>query len=235
MNKSSKIIPKNYNSIPHLSISKLTQQADKKISMEQELLLTKKSRDYKDLIIVTEKIDGSNVGVCKKGNNIYAVTRSGYNAGESEAKHLQLFAEWVKKRNDVFMGIPDGWRVVGEWCAQAHGTVYNITDESPFMVFDIFDESNNPLAYIKMICFCARFGFTTIPLLHIGQPISIRNAVKLLGQGHYGNPDKPEGVVYRLEREGKFIFRAKWVRHDKEDGKYMKEEIMNVGYEKIYE
>ena len=31
----------------------------------------------------------------------------------------------------------------------------------------------------------------------------------------------PEGVVYRVERKGKVDFLAKWVRPDKDDGKYL--------------
>jgi hypothetical protein len=37
-------------------------------------------------------------------------------------------------------------------------------------------------------------------------------------------------LVYRVEREGKVDFLAKWVRGDKEDGKYMSQEIINKGY-----
>jgi hypothetical protein len=61
-----KIIDKNYGSIPHLSTNKMTQQADKKIHIGQEKILTQKSRDWKDTIIITENIGGSNAGVIKR-------------------------------------------------------------------------------------------------------------------------------------------------------------------------
>jgi hypothetical protein len=48
--------------------------------------------------------------------------------------------------------------------------------------------------------------------------------------GRYGNPEKPEGVVYRCERNGEVDFMAKFVREDKEDGKYLKEKIYNKGW-----
>ena len=82
---------------------------------------------------------------------------------------------------------------------------------------------------------CSKFNIQTVPVLHIGAPISIKNAVKLLGAGHYGDVsfDKPEGVVYRVEKNNKFDFAAKWVRHDKEDGVYMRDAIYNHGSEYI--
>ena len=62
---------KNYGSIPHLSNSKLG-DGDHYINSGQEFILTQKPRDRHDNILVFEKYDGSNVGVCKKDNKIYA-------------------------------------------------------------------------------------------------------------------------------------------------------------------
>lgn len=224
-----KIIDKNYGSIPHLSTSKLTQQADKKITEGQERILTKKARDWKDLIILTEKIDGSNVGVVRKNGVLRAITRSGYEAKTSPYKQHHLFAKWIDQNLGIFGFLQEGWRVCGEWCIQAHGTKYDITNEEPFRAFDIFDDNNKRLVWARVLVISGAYGIPLVPLLHIGQPISIKNAVKLMGKGHYGK-GKPEGVVYRVEREGKVDFLAKWVRADKEDGKYMKEEIYNKGW-----
>lgn len=226
-----KIIPSNYGSIPHLSTSKLTQQADKKIELGQELLLTKKTRDWRDLVIVTEKLDGSNVGIICTGDGVLVpITRSGYDAYSSQYAQYQLFCDWLRNNYELFQWLPENWRVCGEWMAQAHGTLYNINGESPFVAFDIIDEKNKRIPYIAFIKYCYKYGIQIVPVLHIGQPISIDTAIKLLGKGYYGKAEKPEGVVYRLEREYKLDFLAKWVRGDKEDGKYMKEEIFNEGF-----
>lgn len=224
-----KIIQRNYGSIPHLSTSKLTQQADKKISLGQEEILTKKARDYKDLIIVTEKIDGSNVGIVRKDGNIVAITRSGYDAYTSPYRQHHLFGDYVKKNIYKFEWLPEGVRVCGEWCAVSHGTIYDITGEEPFIAFDII-EGKTRLTYLEFIKLCAIHNIETAPLLHIGSPISIKSAIKELGTGHYGGTNKPEGVVYRVERDGSVDFLAKWVRADKEDGKYLDTELFNVGY-----
>lgn len=225
-----KIVDRNYGSIPHLSISKLTQQADKKIPIGQEEILTKKPRDWKDLIIVTEKLDGSNVGVLKKNDKLHSITRAGYLAASSPYKQHIYFDFWVYNNHHLFTWLPEGWRVCGEWMALSHGTRYDITGESPFCAFDIIDDKNKRLCYMDFIKLCSCAGVPSVPLLHIGQPITIKNALKLLGSGIYGNPEKPEGVVYRVEREGRVDFLAKFVRSDKEDGKYLDTELWNKGY-----
>lgn len=226
-----KIIPRNYGSIPHLSTSKMTQQADKKIESGQEVILTKKARDWRDLIIVTEKIDGSNVGVVQKYGNPQPITRAGYLATTSPYRQHHYFAQYVAQKLRMFTWLPDGWRICGEWCIQAHGTLMDITDFEPFVAFDIFDARNARIPYVAFQAMCYKHGIITTPLLHIGQPIGIKNAIKLMGNGRYGAPEKPEGCVWRCERDGNVEFLAKWVRADKEDGRYMDKEIWNKGAE----
>jgi hypothetical protein len=228
--KEGKVIERSYGSIPHLSTSKMSQQADKKINIDQEYILTKKARDWKDLIILTEKVDGSNVGVIKKDGYIIPIGRSGYTTESSEYKQHKMFDEYVFKNIHLFNWIPEGFRICGEWCIQSHGTIYDITNESPFVAFDIIDQNNKRITFFEFYGICKKYDIPMVPILHIGQPISISNAVKLLGKGHYGNPEKPEGCVYRVERDNKVDFLAKWVRSDKEDGKYLDNELYNIGY-----
>lgn len=216
-----KVIPKSYGSIPHLSTSKLTQQADKKISIGQELILTKKARDSKDLIIVTEKVDGSNVGILKKDGKLIALTRSGYTAESSPYKQHHYFADWVNRNRDKFVALPEGWRLCGEWCIVAHGTIYDLQNESPFLAFDIINDHNERLNYVEFAKYCLIKSIHTVKALHIGEPISVEESVKLLKCQPYGRTSEPEGVVYRCERNGSVDFLAKWVRSDKVDGKYL--------------
>lgn len=236
MENQTKIIDRNYGSIPHLSTSKMSQQADKKIGEGQERILTEKARDWKDLIIVTEKIDGSNVGVVRKNGELIAIGRSGYTAESSPYSQHRYFDKWVKICKSKFLWLPDGWRICGEWCILAHGTIYDISGESPFVAFDIYDEHNKRIDFLTFIKFCYFYQIPMVPLIHIGQPISIPNAIKLLGKGNYGNPEKPEGVVYRCERDGVVDFLAKWVRSDKHDGKFLSDdkEVWNKGTD-LYE
>jgi ATP-dependent RNA circularization protein (DNA/RNA ligase family) len=224
-----KIIENCYGSIPHLSNSKMFQKADKKITMGQELILTQKARDKQDLIIVTEKLDGSGVGVIKKENKLIPLVRKGYTADSSEYKQHKFFRDYVVMWYEKFFWIPEGWRVCGEWMVQVHGMVYDVTDEPLFCAFDIFDDKNQRLTYDKFTEKCWSYGIKTVQMIHKGLPISVENALKLLEGRCYGKVDKPEGIVYRVERNGKVDFLAKWVRPDKEDGKYMTENRWNIG------
>ena len=108
---SDKIIDRNYGSIPHLSTSKMSQQADKKISEGQENILTEKTRDWLDLIIVTEKLDGSNVGVVRKNGVLHYITRAGYPANSSRFEQHHYFARWAEENKKMFGWLPENTAV----------------------------------------------------------------------------------------------------------------------------
>lgn len=226
-----KIINKSYGSIPHLSTSKMGKPADKKIDSGREAYLTIGSRKG-DTIIVTEKVDGSNVGVIKKDGVIYAITRSGYTCESSEYVQHHAFDKYVKNNIARFSWLPEGWRVCGEWCIMAHGTLMDITGEHPFLAFDIMDANGARLTYSKFCLICAASGIRTTPLLYIGNSaLPVLTAINIMGSGHYGKPEKPEGCVWRCERDGYVDYLAKWVQPDKIDGKYMADEIYHPGAE----
>jgi len=208
---------KAYGSIGHLPESRLG-SGDHCITDGQSCILTLKGRDKHDLIIVQEKLDGSCVAVANIAGNICALTRSGYFAIDSYYEQHLLFAEWVERQDFSFL-IP-GERVCGEWLALAHGTRYDLTNRSPFVAFDIF-RGKERILYAE---FC-QYPLTLAPLLHIGNPLSVQDALtRLTTYGHYGAIDEAEGVVYRVERQGKVDFLGKFVKHNKVDGKYLFDE-----------
>lgn len=214
---------KNYGSIGHLPLSRMG-PSDHHVHEGQQRICTEKARDKHDVIIVTEKLDGSNVGIARVGNTIHALGRSGYLAQTSKFEQHQLFADWVRKREEFWLDtIHDGQRLVGEWLAQAHGTRY-VMLPSPFIAFDLMTgETRAPFKILQALCDMS--GIPMPHVLHIGSPISVENAMKLHLDMHSGThpEDGPEGVVYRVERKGEFDFMAKWVRPNKVDGKYLPE------------
>ena len=187
----------------------------------QQRICTEKARDKHDQIIVTEKLDGSNVGIARIGNAIYALGRAGYLAQTSKYEQHQLFAAWVREREEFWRDVlSDGQRLVGEWMAQAHGTRYALP-HGPFAAFDLMEDDRRlPFCSLQMICDASEIAMPK--LLHIGNPISVEKAMELHGPGDHGC-DEAEGVVYRVERDGEYDFMAKWVRPDKIDGKYLPE------------
>ena len=215
---------KNYGSIGHFAGSR-TSEGDFHVGEAQCKLLTDKTRDRYDLIIVQEKLDGSNVGVALVEGELIPLTRKGYHALTSPFEMHHYFAEWVDQNADRFKAVlKEGECICGEWLAQAHGTIYDLTDKEPFVAFDIMVEAER----MPFIEFTKRVGYTfaTPTLIHIGQPISVRRALELHETNNYG-ADETEGVVYRMERKGKVDFLAKFVKHNKVDGKYLKDDIWN--------
>lgn len=208
---------KNYGSIPHLSNSKLGEK-DYYIGQGQERILTQKRRDAHDTILVFEKYDGSNVGVGKKGGNIFALTRSGYLASTSPYVQHHRFSEWVDERKELFNKIlKEGERVAGEWLLQAHGLIYDIVLD-PIVFFDHFDSNNQRYPWSSL----ARSGLQLPRTLHVGDSIAVDELKPILNQktNLIKSRGAPEGMVYRVERKGKVDFLAKWVRQDFEAGKY---------------
>lgn len=212
---------KNYGSIPHLSNSKLGEK-DYKITEGQERIITIKKRDKNDTILVFEKYDGSNVGVAKKDGNIFALTRSGYEASTSPYKQHHEFAKWVGKRFNMFNEIlEDGERLAGEWLLQAHGLRYDIKTE-PIVFFDWFDCKNSRKIFGELHNLTLKYPIKTVRVLHIGNAIKPTDLIDLLNDrdGLISSVEKPEGMVFRVERNGKVDFLAKWVREDFEPGKF---------------
>lgn len=221
---------KNYGSIGHLPNSRLG-PGDHCVTEGQARIACEKKRDKHDIIIVQEKLDGSNVGVCKVGGKILALTRAGYLASTSPFEQHHRFGEWVAGNEDRFDALlREGERVCGEWLLLAHGTIYNLWHE-PFVAFDLMTGSDR-LPYAQFI---ERIDgqFVTPHVVSIGDSLSVHDALAALGpNGFHGAQDEIEGAIWRVERNGSVDFLTKYVKPDKQDGKYFKEitgrDIWNV-------
>ena len=221
-----------YGSIPHLPGSRLG-PADRHIHEGQARICTVQRKHKNQHVIVQEKLDGSCCAVaCLTDGSIVALQRSGYLAQTSPFEQHQLFAQWVREREGVFRNtLRPGERLVGEWLAQAHGVRYKLRVE-PFAPFDLFIDGKR--AGVDKTW--SAVGWMNIDGLILAQPrvICANNPVApevaysmLLNRwpsdDYWGHIDPPEGLVYRVERDGEVEFLAKWVRPDKVDGKYLPE------------
>lgn len=216
---------KAYGPIGHLPNSRLG-PGDHAVHDGQARICTERARDRHDVIIVQEKLDGSCVAVARIGDELHALGRAGWPAQSSRWEQHQLFAAWVRQHEDRFRAVlRPGERLVGEWLAQAHGTLYSglcIDTREPFGAFDLmredrrepFDEFQRRVSGI----------FKTPTLIHHGAPLPVDKAMLLHARssGHWPC-DEIEGVVYRVERRGEVDFLAKYVRPDKVAGKYLPE------------
>jgi hypothetical protein len=212
---------KAYGSICHLPGSRLG-PGDHKLNPGQAKILTEKARDKHDVIIVQEKLDGSNVAVARINGQLIALGRAGYPAISSKYEQHRFFAGWVYERLDRFEFLTEGERLCGEWLAQAHGTRYTLAHE-PFVPFDLMRGAERA-NYEEFRARLSPGGFTLPSLLSVGPPISATRAMELLGaHGFHGAVDPVEGAVWRVERKGKVDFLGKYVRPDKKDGCYLPE------------
>jgi len=217
-----------YPSIPHLPGSRAA--SDRVLQAAQARRFVDASYVSTDVVIVEEKLDGSCVVVAREGDAIVAYGREGGRAELSLNEGRRLFADWVEANAARFREVLiDGERIAGEWLALAHGIRYELPHE-PFVVFDVFCKDQRA-SREEVRWRTKRAKLTMAGLVHEGGPISIEDAVKKLGRGFSGAKEKPEGVVYRIERKGRVIDVAKWVRSDKVDGELLPE---NTGREAVW-
>lgn len=224
---------KNYGHIPHLPGSSMG-PGDYKCNEGQNRIATEKVRDRHDLVIVQEKLDGSNVGVAKINAQLYPLTRAGYLADTSPFQMHWVFARWVEKNQNRFLAVlEDGERLCGEWLAQAHGTRYELSHE-PFVVFDLM-RGQKRVTLGDLIERVENYGFVTPRLLHQGNSLSIEQVLQLINISGHGAIDPVEGAIWRVERNElvnpgksnerarKVDFLVKYVRPEKLDGIYLPE------------
>ncbi|MCO7223187.1 nucleotidyl transferase AbiEii/AbiGii toxin family protein [Pleionea sp. CnH1-48] len=212
-----------YHSIPHLPSSR-TGPADRHIDHHKASMLLQRAVHPDDIIIVQEKLDGSCVSALRTDNDVIALGRDGTDARESLNVGRRLWADWMDEHKARFeqLLLP-GERVVGEWLALVHGTHYQLAHE-PFVPFDIFTSDNQKIPYAELKVRAQDAEFSLPKTLHHGGPCSIEKALELLGDGHHGAVEAPEGAVWRLERGNRVLFLAKYVRHDKVDGCFLSDE-----------
>lgn len=212
---------KSYGSIGHLPASRLG-AGDHCVPEGQARICTVKTRDSFDRVIVQEKLDGSCTAVALIDGVIHPLGRAGWPAETSRYPQHKMFAEWVRVHEDRFRSVlKEDERLVGEWLAQAHGTIYHLQDREPWGVFDLmqgttrspFDELQDRIAGRFLTPHTLHNGAAALP---IETALSIHETLRWPG-------DETEGIVYRVERRGKVEFLAKWVKPTKIDGKHLPE------------
>lgn len=210
-----------YDRIPHLPGSRMTDD-DRLLDVLRARICCERKRDEQEVIIVQEKLDGSNVAVAKLRGQLIPLIRSGYPAVQSKYEHHRLFHKWVFDNFDRFDALlAEGERVVGEWLALAHGTRYALPHE-PFVVFDIMTGAMRAnVATVTRRTSLQKFVLPRI--IHHGSPIGIEAVAKLLEPSGHGALDPVEGAVWRVERDEAVDFLAKYVRPDKRDGCWLAE------------
>lgn len=215
---------KAYGSIGHIHGSRLG-PGDHHVHEGQSAICTTKAPKDKTVWVQT-KLDGSCVSAALlDSGELVALGRAGYLARTSEREMHHLWADWTDENEARFREVlKPGERIVGEWLAQAHGTIYDLTGREPFVAFDIMrDDKRMRLLAMEDRLYGneedgIRKGFEMPDRWLVPGPMAPELAMARLDT--YG-ADEPEGVVYRVESAKGVDFVAKWVRPDKVDGFYL--------------
>lgn len=227
---------KSYGSIAHVKGSR-TGTADRHCADGHMQIACIALRNKHDRVIVQEKVDGSNVSIALIDDEIIALTRSGYTADTSPFIMHHYFNAWVKINEDRFRTVlRSGERLCGEWMLIAHGTRYDLPHE-PFVAFDIMQRKHERLPFDVFMSRIKAGDFVFPKVLSDGPSVSVDSAMSMLGiYGFHGAVERAEGVVWRVEHNklnnkttgnpgGRHYivdFLVKYVRHNKVDGKYLK-------------
>ncbi len=213
-----KLTSASYKSIPHAFSHLKDNKKDGVITPGMQKLLFEKKQNG-NVVYVTEKVDGTNVGVWKlEDGSIVVTNRFGYACINSKRVFHRLFYNWVMENYEKFDTLLNpGERVCGEWLHTKHGTYYR---DLPylFVAFDIriSEERESYSVFFDRI---EKAGLFAAPLLHKGPPIALPSLLPI--SKPFGDPlEGSEGVVYRLERDNKFTFAAKILFRPEDAGKY---------------
>jgi len=235
---------KAYGSIPHISSSKLG-IGDNRLTIGQENILFKKTRSKYDNIVVTEKLDGSNVAVAKVDGILYPLTRAGNICSQSKfTQHLDFNQYLYNNYNKFDSILEEGEQLSGEWLSSTHGILYDLRNRDPFVVFDMFTKKNSKNIRERYLFSYTietiSKKFTHVPLLYSDNSSADLNEIhKKLGQyGHYNSMEFTEGFVLKCEnlKKENCEFMAKYVKPEITQGKYLKSRynlqlnIQNFGY-----
>ena len=98
-----KVIPSNYPSIAHLPGSKFRRSDASTIGEQEVGWLTVQTQRPEDLVVVTEKVDGCNVGVLRRGNSLYPLVRKGYDVRTNQFDWIRDFSKFVEKNRMRFL------------------------------------------------------------------------------------------------------------------------------------
>lgn len=202
----------NFNRIKHLNGSKLIDTKDDYMDSNVQNMFIVQKRQNNDMIYITEKIDGMNVGLYKYNNRFYALNRKGYDV---RSKLIQengdinfLFfiwaywcSEYVLKQsnsNHNIYEVPNGTRFVFENALLTHTLKYNFKHHSPVFLLAIYQDDKR--LNIKNVNQLARYyNMQKPPTLSTHCAINPKLITNQYGKGIAGCKEEMEGCVYVYE------------------------------------
>jgi len=129
-------------------------------------------------IVVTEKLDGSQMAVGWKGDRPYLQGKASHIPEFDKRKAYHGAWKWVWQNLDNIEKLR-GLLVFGEWCRVQHNLPYDSLPDW-FIAFDVYDrKAKRFLYYDDAMAICEDIGIATVPEIHRG-PVTYQNLPNLV-------------------------------------------------------
>jgi len=185
--------------------------------------------------VVSEKLDGANVGVSFKDSKLVLQSRGHVLRGGPRERLFDRFKAWGREREEALYGALGGRYVLfGEWLAVKHRVFYDMLP-SYFIGLDVYDrELGDFLPTWQQEKVREGLGIHSPPLLHRSSFSQINNFAQYIGPSRFksdrwrerlveagGDPDVDtddsilmEGVYVKIEDHERVVGRMKLPREE---------------------
>lgn len=158
-------------------------------------------------IAISEKCDGSNVGVIRT-KDYFKLQKRGSLVDVSEHKQFQYLKAWSQINYDKLMQIPSNTILYGEWCYAVHTIHYDMLPDY-FLAFAWWDRKTNKFAHhLDMEELCDKIGISTVPFIEQTTNIYKDELFDLIPNPSIYGHEQAEGLViynYKQQMRGKVV------------------------------
>jgi hypothetical protein len=169
-----------YPRTPHIEGS-CQQQGDEDLNLISFSMLANKE------VIITEKVDGANVGISfNHSGQLLLQSRGHYLTGGYRERQFNLFKQWAYSHSLALAKVL-GIRYIlyGEWLYAKHTIFYNNLPHY-FLAFDLFDQQNQEFLATEIRQDLLRdFSLTFVPILFKGKLKSPQQLTALITQSNF--------------------------------------------------
>lgn len=203
---SSNDIFRKYPRTPHVFGSQGTSD-DRRLGIKESQLLISDTG-----LVVEEKVDGANVGIHFGHDQIPILQCRGHVIEGGSHPQFDLLKQWIWMKKDALWAVlRDRFVMFGEWMFAKHNIHYTRLPHY-FIEFDIYDKKDDTFLDTETRhSLIGRTGIVSVPVIHRGAVDSEEDLRALIGPSlFYDGP--AEGLYLKVERNGRTIGRAKYVR-----------------------
>jgi len=175
-------------------------------------------------IVITEKVDGANLGFSLSTNgDILVQNRSHYVNSSSHAQFNMLFDYTEKHREDLYRilsrdaSFPERFILFGEWLAATHSISYSKLPDR-FLAFDLYDRvTNSWMSRARLESLLASTTICIVPVMYTGKIVlSKETLIHMVTRESLYYDGPVEGIYIKVECDHKGVVqsRSKIVRED---------------------